>query len=76
MGTLGLCQAERAAGGLAEPRLAEQVVTGVLHTQLDDTTWPVKKYGCFLKEGGSFTIQYYLGRTLEGLISHTLPLIL
>ena len=62
MGTLGFCQAERGAVFLVDVHLAYQVVTRVLHPQLDDATWPERNYGSFFTEGGlvtNFDIHYY-----------------
>ena len=39
VGAGGLLEAEKGAGLLVDPSLAAQVVSGVLHILLDDTTW-------------------------------------
>ena len=39
VGAGGLLEAEKSAGLLVDPSLAAQVVSGVLHKLLDDTTW-------------------------------------
>ena len=39
VGAGGLLEAEKGTGLLVDPSLAAQVVSGVLHVLLDDTTW-------------------------------------
>ena len=39
VGAGGLLEAEKSARLLVDPSLAAQVVSGVLHVLLDDTTW-------------------------------------
>ena len=43
VGAGGLLEAEKGAGLLVDPSLAAQVVSGVLHILLDDTTWKGSK---------------------------------
>ena len=43
MGAGGLLEAEKSTRLLVDPSLAAQVVSGVLHVLLDDTTWEWSK---------------------------------
>ena len=43
VGAGGLLEAEKGASLLVDPSLAAQVVSGVLHILLDDTTWKRSK---------------------------------
>ena len=43
VGAGGLLEAEKGASLLVDPSLAAQVVSGVLHMLLDDTTWKRSK---------------------------------
>ena len=43
VGAGGLLEAEKGASLLVDPSLAAQVVSGVLHILLDDTTWERSK---------------------------------
>ena len=44
VGAGGLLEAEKCARLLVDPSLAAQVVSGVLHILLDDTTWEWSKW--------------------------------
>ena len=43
VGAGGLLEAEKGTGLLVDPSLAAQVVSGVLHILLNDTTWTRSK---------------------------------